>query len=90
MYELIEKIIAKAKEEKVTVDVAYDMLVVENGLDKDLKKAWEFFQKYEYEIQSIRKVGRSLDARIICSEADNKEFVRKHVNALYNEGVIER
>jgi hypothetical protein len=88
MYELVEKIIKKAAEEKVDTGVAYDMLVAENGVDADLKKAHEFFEKNQYEIHQMRKLGMADEIKALCDKADDTDFVRKHLIALYDEGIL--
>ena len=92
MYELIEKIIKKAGEENVSVDVAYDKIVAETGADENLKKASEFFFENEAEIQKLRKAGRTEEIKVLCNmaTAGDKKAIRKYLIALYDEGVIER
>ena len=92
MYKLINKIIEKAGKEDVSIDVAYDMLVAENGADEELKKASEFLQKNEEAIQKLRKAGRDNEIKILCNMALAEHWleIRKYIIALYNEGIIER
>ena len=92
MYELINKIIEKAGKEDVSIDVAYDMLVAENGADDELKKASKFLCKNEEAIQKLRKAGRTEEIKVLCNMAvaDNDNGIRKYLIALYNEGIIER
>lgn len=92
MYELIYKIIEKAGKEDVAIDVAYDMLVAENGADAELKKASEFLKENETEIQKLRKVGRENEIKVLCNmaTAEDKRAIRKYLIALYDEGIIER
>lgn len=92
MYELINKIIAKAGKEDVSIDVAYDMLVAENGANDELKKASTFLQKNEEAIQKLRKAGREEEIKVLCNMAiiGNNNAIRGYIIALYDTGVIER
>lgn len=92
MYELIYKIIEKAGKENVTIDVAYDMLVAENGVNDELKKASTFLQKNEEAIQKLRKAGRTEEIKVLCNMASigNNNAIRGYIIALYDTGVIER
>lgn len=92
MYKLIYKIIEKSGKEDVTIDVAYDMLVAENGADAELKAAAEFLQENETEIQKLRKAGREEEIKVLCNmaTAGDKRAIRKYLIALYDEGIIER
>ena len=92
MYELIYKIIEKAGKEDVAIDVAYDMLVAENGADEELKKASDFLRENETEIQKLRKAGRENEIKVLCNmaTAEDKRAIRKYLIALYDEGIIER
>lgn len=92
MYELIYKIIEKAGKEDVTIDVAYDMLVAENGADAELKAASEFLRENEEAIQKLRKLGRENEIKTLCNMAvaGDKRAIGRYIIALYNEGVIER
>lgn len=92
MYELINKIIEKAGKEDVTIDVAYDMLVAENGADEKLKEASEFLLENETEIQKLRKAGRENEIKVLCNmaTAKDKRTIKKYLIALYDEGIIER
>ena len=92
MYELINKIIEKAGKEDVTIDVAYDMLVAENGADESLSEAAKFLQKNEAEIQKLRKKGREEELKVLCNMASacDEKAIRKYLIALYDTGVIDR
>lgn len=92
MYELINKIIEKAGKENVAIDVAYDMLVAENGANDELKKASTFLQKNEEAIQKLRKAGREEEIKVLCNMAiiGNNNAIRGYIIALYDTGVIER
>jgi hypothetical protein len=92
MYELIYKIIEKAGKEDVSINVAYDMLVAENGADEKLKKASEFLLKNEEAIQKLRKAGRENEIKVLCNMAvaEHHNEIRKYIIALYEEGIIER
>ena len=92
MYELIYKIIEKAGKEDVAIDVAYDMLVAENGADAELKAASDFLRENETEIQKLRKAGRTEEIKVLCNmaTAGDKKAIRKYLIALYDEGIIER
>lgn len=92
MYELIYKIIEKAGKEDVTIDVAHDMLVAENGTDEKLKEASEFLLENETEIQKLRKAGRENEIKVLCNmaTAKDKRTIKKYLIALYDEGIIER
>lgn len=92
MYELIYKITEKAGKEDVAIDVAYDMLVAENGADEKLKEASEFLLENETEIQKLRKSGRENEIKVLCNmaTAKDKRTIKKYLIALYDEGIIER
>lgn len=92
MYELIYKIIEKAGKEDVSIDVAYDMLVAENGANEKLKEASEFLLENETEIQKLRKAGRENEIKVLCNmaTAKDKRTIKKYLIALYDEGIIER
>ena len=89
MYDLINKILEKSKKENVDIGVAYDMLVSENGADENLKDAWEFLQENQSEIFQLNNTGRIAELKIICDKSDDKDFVKKYLIALYDEGVLE-
>ncbi len=93
MYELINKIWNKAKEEKCDIGVAYDKLNAEKGtVDEELKKAFEFLQENQVELALLRQKGRTEEIKVLCNMAvaENRLGIRKYIIALYDTGVIER
>jgi hypothetical protein len=93
MYDLINKIWNKSREEKCDIGVAYDKLNAEKGsVDEELKKAFEFLQENQVELALLRQLGRTEEIKVLCNMAvaGNKLGIRKYIIALYDTGVLER
>ena len=90
MYELVKKILDRAKAEDVTVGVAYDMVATETGYTDELKAAKKILDdKYE-EITALRVKGKEADIKILCAMAEkgNENGVEHHIENLKDQGVI--
>lgn len=88
MYELVTKILNKSREDGADIGVAYDRMEKTD----DLRRAFEFLQKNQIAILKLRSAGREEEFKVLCSmaAADDKKTIRKYINALYSEGIIER
>lgn len=89
MYELINKIMEKAEQEKVDVGIAYDMLRTEDT-SKELKNASEFLNKNQVAIFKLREKGKEEEIKKLCSLASDKNEVWRYTYDLYEKGVIQR
>lgn len=88
MYELVTKILNKSREDGVDIGVAYDKMEKTD----DLRKAFDFLQENQIAVLKLRSAGRDEELRVLCNmaAADDKKTIRKYINALYSEGIIER
>lgn len=90
MYELVKKILDKAKAEDVTVDVGYDMVANEIGYTEELKKAYAFIDKNYEVITSLRVKGKDADIKILCkmAEAENQNGIEHHIENLKDQCLL--
>lgn len=88
MYESVTEILKKAKEDGADIGVAYDRMEKTD----DLRKAFEFLRENQIAILKLRNAGRNEELKVLCNMAvaDDKKTIRKYINALYSEGIIER
>ena len=93
MYDLINKIWNKSREEKCDIGVAYDKLNAEKGsVDEELKKAFEFLQENQVELALLRQLGRTEEIKVLCNMAiaGDTLAIKRYIIELYDAGVINR
>lgn len=88
IFEAVEKILEKSKQDGVDIGVAYD----KTEKTDDLKKAFEFLQENQIAILKLRSAGREEELKVLCNMATAGAdlSIRKYISALYSEGIIER
>ncbi len=90
MYKLINKIMNKARKEKVDIGVAYAMLISEEGQNGELKEAYKFLSKNQVAIFKLKNKGLEDEIKRVCDISADKKKVWRYINGLYEKGVIER
>lgn len=88
MYELVNEILNKAKADNVDIGVAYDKMEKTD----DLRKAFDFLQGNQIAILKLRNTGRETELKVLCNMAvaNNKKTIKKYIDCLYSECIIER
>lgn len=87
MKELVMAILEKSKIEDVPIDIAFDMLSIDENKD-DLKIAYEILDKYYVAITALRRIGRTAEIDIIIQMAEDGADVKSYIEDLKKIGII--